>query len=164
MRNYVPEDSFALTLMVGPSGAGKSTALAKRASDMRGVVLSTDETRARMCGDFRDQSQNGRVFAHIYAQAAAYIERGVPVVIDATHLKREERMNAIACAPENARIRYVVVDRPLEEKLLTGGWRLGVVIDGETLVECHHRLFRSALPDILNGDGLDRVEVVDLRT
>lgn len=151
-----------LTLMVGPSGAGKSTMLREGWEEavchlLKSDILSSDGMRAAMTGDPRDQSKNAEVFAAIHDIARARLKHGLPVAIDATHLRRKERMAAARLCPPPGEVRYVVVDRPLEDKLRDRGWR------SEALIRRHHSHMQSQLDDILAGDDLPNVTVVDLR-
>jgi hypothetical protein len=147
-----------LTIMVGPSGAGKS-----RWCIGGKDVISSDELRAEYTGDFRSQERNDDVFAALHRIAKARLDSGLPVTIDATNLRRRDRLACVALAPIGAGVRYVVIDRPLAHKVRDGGWRNDVVIGGKTLVEVHHERMQSVLRDVLRGDGLPRVMVVDLR-
>lgn len=150
-----------LTLLIGPAGAGKSTWAARHAAP--GSVVSTDALRAELLGDHRDQSHAPRIFAEAQRRAAWRLNRGLPVVYDATNLSARERRAMIDLLPPGHPVRYVIVDRPLADKLRDGGWRLEVRCDGETLVERHHRAFANALPNILAGDHLPQVIVEDAR-
>lgn len=153
-----PDDRPALTLMVGPSGAGKT----RFAAGSPGY-LSTDELRAEYTGDMRDQTRNDDVFLALHRMAKARLDSGLPVCIDATNLRRRDRLACVALAPAGARINYIVVDRPLAAKLATAGWRADVMVGDKTLIEYHHDRFQSALRDIMSGDGLPNVHVIDLR-
>jgi hypothetical protein len=148
----------ALTLMIGPSGAGKT----QYAKGLPGYI-STDELRAEYSGNQQDQSRNDDVFTALHRIAKARLDSGLPVCIDATNLRRRDRLACVALAPIDARVSYVVIDRPLSEKLATAGWRDAVMIKGKTLIEFHHDRFQSAIKDIMRGDGLPNVHVVDLR-
>lgn len=152
-----------LTLMVGPSGAGKSTWLASETAGTFGIhlshVLSSDQIRADLCSDFRDQTKNDEVFDALHAVAKARLSRGLPTVIDATNLRRKDRMAAAALV-RGGRVRYVVVDRPTDEKRRDAGWRAELPID---LIAKHEQTFGSQLRDILAGDNQPNVEVIDLR-
>lgn len=141
-----------LTIMVGPSGAGKS-----RWCIGGKDVVSSDELRAEYCADFTDQSRNDDVFAALHRIAKARLDSGLPVTIDATNLRRRDRLACVALAPVGAGVRYVVIDRPLADKLATRGWR------SEALVQKHHERMQSVLRDVLAGDGLPQVTVVDAR-
>jgi predicted kinase len=152
-----------LTLMVGPSGAGKTTWLASDSAIEHGIhpshVLSSDQIRADLCGDFRDQTKNDEVFAALHAVAKARLLQGLPTVIDATNLRRKDRMAAAALA-NGGKVRYVVIDRPSEEKRRDAGWRATLPID---LIAKHEQTFNSQIKDILSGDKQPNVEVIDLR-
>ncbi|WP_189397886.1 hypothetical protein, partial [Mesorhizobium sp. M2D.F.Ca.ET.178.01.1.1] len=64
----------------------------------------------------------------------------------------------VSLAPYGSPIQYVVIDRPLSDKLATLGWR------PEELVRKHHERMQSCLRDILAGDGLPNLTILDLRT
>ena len=149
----------ALTLMVGPSGAGKS----RYAEGLPGY-LSSDDLRREYTGDHRLQTRNDDVFTALHRIAKARLDSGLPVCIDATNLRRRDRLACVALAPVGAPIEYVVIDRPLADKHRDAGWRDTVEVQGKPLVEYHHERFQSALKDIMSGDGLPNVRVIDLRS
>lgn len=154
-----------LTVMVGPSGAGKTTWLQRGGpgapNDIHpSHVISSDQIRTDLCGDFRVQDRNDEVFAALHAVVKTRLAHGLPAVVDATNLRRKDRMAVAALAPEGGRVRYIVIDRPMEEKRRDAGWRAELPID---LLAKHDQTFRSQIKDILAGDGLPNVEVIDLR-
>ena len=151
-------DGPLLTLMVGPSGAGKST----YARGLPGYI-SSDELRREYTGGPERQDRNEDVFTALHRIAKARLTSGLPVTIDATNLRRRDRLACVALAPYGARVTYTVVDRPLADKIRDGGWRNEVMIGDKTLIEVHHERMRSCLKDILRGDGLPNVHVIDLR-
>jgi len=112
--------SGRLTLMVGPSGAGKSYWLASDQAAAFGItpsqIVSSDALRAELCGNFLDQSRNDQVFAALHAVVKARVEHGLDTVVDATNLKRKDRLAVVSLAPDGSQIRYVVIDRHLSEK------------------------------------------------
>lgn len=148
-------DGPLLTLMVGPAGAGKSTWVKDNAYSWE--TLSSDFLRFEMTGASDDQSRNDDVFLALHRLAKARLDSGLPVTIDATNLRRRDRLACVSLAPAGAAVRYVVIDRPLAEKLATRGWR------PEELVRKHHERMQSSLRDILAGDGMPNVSVLDLR-
>lgn len=153
-----------LTLLVGPSGAGKSTWVAENADPKS--VISSDGIRAEIYGDFREQGDRNEVMRVLVARARDRLARGLPVVLDATHLARRDRLNSAALVPPHHPVRYVLIDRPLEEKLRDAGWRADVVLDPETgasLVEVHDERAKSSLQHAREGDGLPNVTVEDRR-
>ena len=160
-----------LTLMVGPTGAGKTSLLGSFDPDIKrrrlsrydlGIIpshiVSSDQLREELCGDFKDQSKNTQVFTALHNIAKARIQSGLDCVVDATNLHRRDR-RAVIDACNATRVRYIVLDRPLNDKLQTAGWRNSV----PGLIEKHHQRFHSALPDILSGDSNPNCEVIDLR-
>jgi predicted kinase len=119
--------------------------------------------RAQMTGDFGDQSANDAVFSYMRAVAEARLKHGLHTVIDATNIKRKDRIiwpqMAAKIAP-NTKVKYVVVNRPMEDKYSTAGWRKELPFD---LISKHEQTFQSNLKDILAGDYFRNVEVIDTR-
>jgi predicted kinase len=168
-------DHGTLHLMVGPSGAGKSSfarSLGQSIHWKTDDILSTDEMREKITGDFEDQSANDQVFYSIKAIAEARLRSGLTTVIDGTNLRARNRREFRDLIPQNAplgSIHYWVIDRPLAEKHTTAGWRDKVIIPHKTvgdekLVDRHHRIFQAVKKDVLRGDGDARVMVHDYRS
>lgn len=159
-----PAKPGLLTLLVGTTGAGKTTwVLSKEAEAGFGIdrshVISSDQFRADLLGDFRDQTRNDDVFAAVHAVAKARLAHGLPTVIDATNLRRKDRLAAVRLS-NGGPVRYVLLDRPTQEKWRDAGWRAELPID---LIAKHEQTLRSQLKDILAGDAQPNVTVVDLR-
>lgn len=163
----LPKTKGLLTLMIGPSGAGKSSFLYcmnnTTATNLKidsTHIVSSNQLRSDLCGNFQDQSKNAEVFAALHAVVKTRIDHGLPTVVDATNIKRADRMALVKMA-EGSPVRYIVIDRPLEEKRRDGGWRND--IPGLDLIGKHHQAFQSQLRDILKSDSQPNVTVVDLR-
>lgn len=156
-----PVSETILVLLVGPSGAGKSTHAAKLYPPR--WIISSDALREDYCGSIQDQSRNDDVFAALHRIVKTRLDCGLPTVVDATNLRRRDRLSLVALCPPGTRAEYTVIDRPLVDKLATAGWRASVIVKGVPLVEAHHDRMRSSLKDILAGDGLPNVSVRDLR-
>ncbi len=164
-----PSNKGLLTLMIGPSGAGKSTWLGNQwfivdegmntHNIQHSHIISSDQIRADLCGNFRDQTKNAEVFTALHAVVKTRIAHGLPTVVDATNIKRADRI-ALANLSDGGPIRYIIIDRPLEEKYRDGGWRNDVGFD---LIKKHHDSFQSSVKEALKGDGLPNVTVLDLR-
>jgi predicted kinase len=158
-----PPSAAILTLMVGPSGGGKTTWLASSAAKELDIfqhhILNSDQIREDLCGDFRDQTKNDAVFAALNDQAKVRLKHGLNTVIDATHLRRKDRLASVELA-HGGPVRYIVVDRPMADKRLDAGWRAGLPFD---LIAKHDQTFKSQLDDILAGDDLPNVTVYDER-
>lgn len=150
-----------LTIMVGPSCGGKSTWVYHHVP--REEIVSSDHLRVQYTGSVEDQSRNDDVFASLHRLARARLESGLPVTIDATNLRRKDRLACVALAPPGGGVRYVVCNRPMAEKIRDAGWRRDVMVKGISLLEAHEQRFQSQLKDILAGDGLPHVSVVDTR-
>lgn len=161
-RTIAPIADPLLTIMVGPSGGGKSEwAKWHRPPEQ---ILSSDALRLLYTGAEGDQSRNDDVFFALHKLARARLECGLPVTIDATNLRRKDRLACVALAPVGVGVRYVVCNRPLANKHATAGRRAGVVMaDGKSLIDAHEQRFQSQLKDILAGDGLPQVTVLDAR-
>ena len=154
-------DSGTLHILIGPSGAGKSKFC--HVWFPCGSIVSTDDIRANLCEDFRNQSKNDQVFAALHAIVKARIEHGLDTVVDATNIRNRDRRALRDLCDSSTKIVYHVIDRPLEEKIRDGGWRNEVMFGEQTLVERHHEIMKANIKDILAGDNDDRVEVRDLR-
>lgn len=151
-----------LTIMVGPSCGGKSQWVADNVPvEDR---LSSDALRILLTGSVTDQSKNEDVFTALHRLARVRLECGLPVTIDATNLRRKDRLACAALAPAGVGVRYVVCDRPMAQKVKDAGWRNDVLVKGVPLLEAHQQRFQSQLKDILAGDGLPNVTVLDTRT
>lgn len=151
-----------LTLMIGPSGAGKSTWIINEGAEF-GIhashIVSSDQFRADICGDFKSQAKNDEVFAALHAVVKTRIQHGVPAVVDATNIKRKDRLECVKLAGDGT-VRYIVIDRPMEEKVRDAGWRATLGFD---LLKKHQDTFNSQIKDILAGDKLPNVTVIDKR-
>jgi hypothetical protein len=155
---------YPLVIMVGPSGAGKSTWIEEElGTEGLKATISSDTIRQELCGNFQDQSQNLKVFEVMHELASLRLKRGLPVILDATHLRNADRKKAASLVPNDVPVLYVVIDRPLEEKKLSAGWRSGVTVRGKPLIEYHEQTFKSNIKAILSGDGLPNVAVLDAR-
>lgn len=145
-----------LTLLIGPTGAGKSTYASKTFPARQ--IISSDDVREDLLGNRHDQTQNEKVFGVLHALAKERLRLGLHTVIDATNLKRKDRLACANLTPPGALCNYIVLDRSLEQKLQTREWR------SPELITKHQQTFNSQLKDILKGDGLSFVRVLDQRT
>jgi len=147
----------SLIVLVGPSGAGKSSFIDASFSSYE--VVSSDAIREELTGNFRNQHANAKVFSEFHRRIKTKLSLGERVVADATHIKRAERIKtAMIGAEMHVPVFYIVINRSIEEKLSTGGWRLNV----PGLIEKHHATFEAQEKDILSGDNI--ATVIDTRT
>ena len=147
----------SLIVMVGPSGAGKSTFVKNHFKPYE--VVSSDALREELTGDFRNRHVNDLVFKEFHHRIEMKLKLGERVVADATHIRKKDRI-ATANIGTNLRVPvfYIIIDRPLEEKLATAGWRKNAC----GLIERHAATFQGQEKDICNGDNM--ATVIDTRT
>ena len=100
----------------------------------------------------------------MHAMAETRLKHALAVVLDATHLRRKDRLTAVALA-NGGPVRYIIINRSMEAKRRDGGWRNEVLKNGEPfdLIAAHEQTFQSQLRDILAGDGFQNVSVYDMR-
>lgn len=143
-----------LHVLIGPTGAGKTTLAEEHWN--RDMIVSSDRIREELLGDPSDQSKNNEVFEVFHSLIKRRLDLGLDTVADATSIRRKDRMKVAKLNGENT-VNYWVINRPMEEKKETRGWRW------DELMERHENTFKSNLKYILNGDGLPNVKIVDMR-
>ena len=149
-----PRCGQTLTIMIGPAAADKST-WARRHFGVENIV-SFDKIREETGIKFDHQW----VFAEVGRRVSRLLAAGKDAVIDATQLTPFERKRSRELAARWVPIRYVVIDRPLANKTRDGGSQN--TPEKEGMIEEHARVFESNLSEILNGDGVEGVEVINL--
>lgn len=154
---YAPsQGDVTLYVMVGPSGAGKTSVY--RSVAPTAYRVSSDELREAACrGDMEDQSRNNNVFKAAHGMTRSLLLNGIDVVFDATNIKDKDRKAVVELAPPGTDIKYVVLNRPMQDKKTTAEWH------PHWLLEKHEQTFKSNLKAILDGDGFDNVTVIDHR-
>ncbi|MCA6101602.1 ATP-binding protein [Bradyrhizobium australafricanum] len=150
-----PRCGQTMTLTVGPSGAGKSRWSAEQGID----VVSSDEIRKEHSSDGELPGDQSDVFHRVRSRSSRLLGEGRDVIVDAMHVEPEHRLRQVSIAPPDLKVRYVIIDRPLEEKQRDAGWRAK-----KGVVEQYHATFTAQLPAALNGDGRQDIQVVDLRS
>jgi predicted kinase len=156
--NHIPLHS--LVIAVGPAGAGKTTLLDRQFPAFE--IISADRIREELTGDFRRTDCNAAVFDHVRHRVDTKLSLGERAVVDACHLSVRERSAMIEAAKAyGVPLVYLVVDRSLEDKRRTAGWRAAVSRNGRPLVAYHDEVFHRNEIDILRGDGW--ASVIDTR-
>jgi len=144
-----------LHMMVGPAGAGKSTYVEEHYEPH--VVVSTDRIRLQY-NLTQHPDDMARTWKLAHGLIKARLEAGFFTVLDATNLKRKDRLKVLAQVPKGVLVQYVLIDRDYDQKLKSRGWR------SEELVSKHHKAFKAALPDLQNCDDQPNVMIKDVRT
>ena len=149
----------SLVILVGPAGGGKSRAANKFAPY---EIMSSEDIRYELTGDYQRLDANDVVFKEIHRRTLLKLELGERVVVDATNLRKRDRMSLVDIGLKaGVPIYYVVCDRPLEDKLSDSGrsWRGAAAAHGA--ITKHDHIFRANERDILRGDGI--ANVIDVR-
>ena len=149
-----PRCGQSMILTVGPSGGGKSSWSAEQGVE----IVSSDEVRKETSPDGENPGSQARIFHRVRTASSKILEEGRDVIVDAMHIEAEHRLLQLSVAPPDVGIRYVIIDRPLAEKLRDAGWRAG-----RGIVEKYDAVFPVKVAAALDGDGRPEIQVVDLR-
>lgn len=149
-----PRCGQTMTLTVGPSGSGKS----KWSSEQGVEIVSSDEIRREISADGETPGSQAGIFQRVRTASSRVLEDGRDVIVDAMHIEAEHRLRQISIAPPDVGIKYVIIDRPLSDKLRDAGWRAG-----RGIIEKYHELFPARVATALRGDERPEVEILDLR-
>jgi predicted kinase len=160
-RKIIPPGA-CLVVMVAPSGAGKTTFCEKHFEARE--VISTDAIREWFTGGIEDQSMNTEVFQEFHRRIEVKLAAGQRVVADATHVRNADRRRVAEIgAMMGVPVYYVVINRSVESKLQTGGWRTECFNSkGVGLIERMEQTFLSNEKEILSGDN-KLAKVIDTR-
>lgn len=112
-----PRAGQTMTLTVGPSGAGKSTWASAQGLD----VVSSDLVGEKMASGGEIPGEQSAGIQQIRSAASRIMCEGRDVILDASHLKTEQRKRQALLAPPDIDVRYVIIDRPLAEKQTDAG-------------------------------------------
>lgn len=166
LRGFPP-----LVMLIGPTGAGKSTWAAKHFK--KDEIISSDDVRIEL-GEARGLSRDNlaELFRSVwnleeekakqeYQNRVAFsLRAGKRVVAEATHLRWKDRLSVADLARSaGVAVTYVILNRPLEDKLETAGWRIEI----PGLIERQHQMFYDSEAEILAGDGRQDVSIMDTR-
>jgi hypothetical protein len=121
-------------------------------------VVSSDGVRVELHQSAEVPGDQSGIFRHVRMRSTQVLSKGKDVIVDAMHVEAEDRKRQSAVAPPDVQVRYVIIDRPLDEKRRDGDWRLE-----KGLVDKYDRLFAHQVNAAMTGDGSANVEIVDLR-
>lgn len=149
-----PRVGQTMTLTIGPSAAGKSSWAKAQGLE----IVSSDAICEEIYPSGEAPSDEAGVCQQVRSRASRILLEGRDVIVDATHLKAEQRKRRASITPPDLGIRYVIIDRPLPDKLKAMGWR-----SEKLTIEHHHNEFSTAIDEALIGDKLINVRIEDLR-
>jgi len=135
-----------LIITVGLVGTGKSTVARALAKRLGLTVISSDITRKKLAGinsgerRYEDYNRgiyssefNRQTYDTIFSEAKRILCQGRPVILDASFIKAEERLNAKKIAAETGADFYIIEctlpEAQIKERLAKR-WELGSVSDG----------------------------------
>ena len=162
-KEVTPPRRPTLTVMIGPSGAGKSTYVMNN-SNFISKIVSSDDIRNQQFGynsDAYTPAGFNSTFTAVNNIISARLKGGLDVVYDATNLRRKTRVDLLNFLDFNNDwfdVKYIIVDRPLEEKLKNFR-RTNPAHTNEDVIKKQHETFQSSRRDALNGDGYDNINV-----
>jgi len=120
----------ALMITVGPSGTGKSYLANALAGRVGAALYSSDVSRKRLLGIEPTEPHEEPIDAGIYSpeltertyrrmleEAQPHLERGRPVLLDATYLRREQRAEAAQLAAQTG-ARFLALECRAGERLI----------------------------------------------
>lgn len=147
----------SVVVLCGPAACGKSTFAAKHFRLTQ--VVSSDQARALVCDDERDQ----RFSAQAFTLAQCLIEQRLSInrlcVVDSTALTPPARKDLLALARKyHVPAVALLIDVPLETCLERDAKRERTV--GRPIIERQHQLFEQ-LKSSIQQEGFD--QVVELR-
>ncbi len=90
--------ALSLIALIGPSGSGKSTFARRHFRTTE--VLSSDTCRGWVSDDENDQAASGAAFEVLYFIARKRLAAGLLTVVDATHVRAEDRKRLVELARE----------------------------------------------------------------
>lgn len=144
----------SLVILVGPAGGGKSTTAALHFPSYE--ILSAEAVRYELIGDYQRMDINDSVFREIHRRALTKLDMGERVVVDATNLRKKDRMSLLDIGLKvGVPVYYLVCNRELEDKIKDApkSWRVAPM----GVITKHDHVFRSNERDILRGDGFANV-------
>lgn len=78
--------------------------------------------RVDLFGSAEVPGDQSGVFRHVRMRSTHVLSKGKDVMVDAMHVEAEDRKRQSMIAPPDIGVRYVIIDRPLADKLKDAGW------------------------------------------
>lgn len=124
LMKYPPKD--IAVMLIGVTGSGKTTFARElfKSVSIPFKIVSSDQIRKHQTGNELDQSCNEEVWTSVFALIHAAYCRSAPVIVDATFVKKRDRIEMIDFL--SVRYRHIVgiwLNTSLEECLLRNDTR-----------------------------------------
>ena len=143
----------SVVVLCGPAACGKSTFAAKHFRPTQ--IISSDQARALVCDDERDQRFQTQAFALVHFLVEQRLSINRLCVVDSTALTAAARKSLLDLARRfHVPAVALVLDVPLEICLQRDTQRERTV--GRPVIEHQHQLFEQAKPSI-RQEGFDQV-------
>jgi len=140
-----------LIFLIGLPGSGKSTYAEKNLSK-DSEILSSDRIRQELFNDETNQDNNQLVFDTLFARARDFLIQGKNVVIDATNVDKQERVNSLAKFKDLDVYRVaIVVKTPVSECIRRDSMRERTV--GKNVI----LKFRRRMVYPTKAEGFDKI-------
>jgi protein phosphatase len=139
---HIQLPALSLVALIGPSGSGKSTFARRHFQPTE--VLSSDYCRGLVSDDENDQSATRDAFEVLYYIARKRLAGGRLTVVDATHVKPEDRKHLVQIAREHDVLPIAIVfDLPAELCHARNQQRAGRDFGGHVVRQHSQNLRRS---------------------
>lgn len=147
-------------MSIGVPGVGKTTRMKKLAIENGYTYVCPDDIREAELGDYRDQSQNDRIWQMAFDQIKAALDNGQSVLVDGAAITRYHRI------PDIKKYRSWGADKvigywfqaPHEVALERNDSRGEKKIPDEVIIKLYHQLEGAERPKL--EDGFDELEVI----
>jgi predicted kinase len=143
----------SVVVLCGPAACGKSTFAAKHFRPTQ--IISSDQARAFVCDDERDQRFQTQAFALVHFLVEQRLSINRLCVVDSTALTAAARKSLLELARRfHVPAVVLLLDVPLEICLLRDAQRERTV--GQPVIERQYQLFEQGRPSI-KQEGFDQV-------
>ncbi len=146
-------------MSIGVPAAGKSTFLKQLQTQTEAVYVCPDELREEILGDYRNQSQNERIWKMAFDRIDKALEKEQDVIVDGAAITRYHRISDIKHYREHG-ARQVIgywVQTPLDVSVSRNQAREKPIPDG-VIEQLYQQLEGPERPEL--SDGFDEIKFI----